>query len=368
MSETPNLLIDSNVGNDWKPLRDQLEESTNVLLDPDAYPGELLAAAQRMYDLFSKLTHVDDHSTNPADDIETLLQDGKAISPKDAARCLLDFDRTTKFLRGIEAGIKEARNRFPNQRIEVLYAGCGPYAALIIPLCTRFTSEEVRFTLIDIHQRSISSARTLVERLGFSKFIRAYVNCDATEYQHPADADLHVCISETMQRGLAKEPQLAITANLAPQLSKGGIFIPECISIDFCLGDLGAEFHFLSEETDSPNEQPENFRERIARKQLLDLSADTITTLMKSAQIDDSSEAYILPVTLVQTPPLAKQRKYTAMILTKIRVFNSIIINDYDSGLTYPNILNDLGKLNGGETIEFQYHLGDCPGFKYRII
>lgn len=352
----------------WSPLQYRLLESTDALLHPDTIPGELLASAQRLYDLFSELTQLNDQSVNPEDDVETLLRDGTAISPKEAARCLLDYDRTTKFLRGIEAGIKEASIRFPNQIIEVVYAGCGPYAALIIPLCTRFSSEAVRFTLIDIHQRSLNSARKLVERLGFTNFIRAYINCDAAEYQCPAGTCFHVCITETMQRGLAKEPQLAVTANLAPQLPKGGVFIPECVSIDFCLGDLGKEFEIYSEEAGSANEQPTGSRERIMRKRLLDLSADSIAPLMRSAHMDGDSGAYILPGITIQVPSCAGDKRYSAMILTKIWVFNSIVIDEYDSGLTCPHILHDLGEFRGGETIEFQYCLGDCPGFKYRLI
>ena len=97
---------------------------------------------------------------------------GFAISPKYAAGCLLDYHRTKKFLRGIAAAIEEAFRRFPGQVIEIVYAGCGPYGTLLIPLCTRFSSDTIRFTFIDSHQRSLDSVRTIVERLGYTGFVR----------------------------------------------------------------------------------------------------------------------------------------------------------------------------------------------------
>jgi hypothetical protein len=224
-----------------------------------------------MKSLFSELTGVDDHSINPEDEIETLLSGGKAISPKDAARCLNDCARTVQFLRGIDAGIREAQTRFPDQAVEVLYAGCGPYATMVIPLCNRFATGEVRFTFIDIHRRSLEAVQSLVEQLGFSEFVKDYIQCDAASYQHPAHEPLHMVICEAMQKSLSKEPQLAITANLSPQLATGGIFIPQRISIDLCLGDLEKELTFLQAETDATLIPDQILRrDRIALKQLLD--------------------------------------------------------------------------------------------------
>ncbi|MBP1862801.1 hypothetical protein BD780_002585 [Clostridium tetanomorphum] len=42
--------------------------------------------------------------------------------------------------------IKRAQQKFLNEQIHILYAGTGPFAALMIPLTTVFTSLGVKFT------------------------------------------------------------------------------------------------------------------------------------------------------------------------------------------------------------------------------
>jgi len=325
------------------------------VLDGDAVPSDALAAVQSMAALYAELSGLD---PDGEDDAETVVAHGTAISPRDAARCLLDMARTSRYLQGVVAGIEEARRRFPGQVIEILYAGCGPYATLAIPVCARYSLAEVRFTLLDIHRRSLVAARAVVDGLGFSEYVREYVRCDATTYRHPADAPLHMVITEAMQRALAKEPQLAITANLGPQLHPGGVHIPERITVDLALADLAREFS-LSDA--SASDAPAAVRDRIPVARLLDVSASSIGPLLRSAG-DDAS----LPPVVVRIPRLDEESSYSVMLRTTIRVFGDIELGEYDSGLTYPVILHDLGTVRGGETLELRYHLGRTPGFRHR--
>src|SRR6476661_3186845 len=73
--------------------------------------------------LLRYITGVREGTVDPRDHSAILVPAGSASSPLDAARCLLDVRRTAIYLRGVHGAIKEAQLRFPQEVIEVLYAG-----------------------------------------------------------------------------------------------------------------------------------------------------------------------------------------------------------------------------------------------------
>ena len=301
----------------------------------------LSAAVRQLYSLCSSVSGIDESSNHINDLDETRLPSGNAISPKDAARCLLDYRRTSKFLRGIQAAIVEAQKRFPNTTIEILYAGCGPFAPLAIPLTTRFSPDEIQFTLLDIHKRSLEAAQRVFRAFGLTGFVRDYIEEDATSYVHPRP--LHLIITETMQRGLEKEPQVAITFNLAPQLRPGGIFIPERICIDACFYDPATEF--LSRN-----------KSRIKLGPILELAAEEPHAF---------SNEDCLPAVMLEIPE-AVSKDLRLMLLTTVKVFESVVLEEYESGITHPVILHDFGWTKAGRKLEFVYSFGAEPGFRHR--
>ncbi len=56
------------------------------------------------------------------------------------------------------------------------------------------------------------------------------------------------------------------------------------------------------------------------------------------------------------------------MILTKIQISNSFRLDDYNSSITYPQMLRPAPQIKDGQTIEFSYVTTEKPQFEYKIL
>ena len=343
---------------------EQLRQLTDVLL-LSANQGELDDAALKLHALLSLISGMNNDREDSSDSLSIVLPIGEAISPRDAARCLVDSARTAKFLRGISAALLAARQRFPDGPVEILYAGCGPFATLAIPLTTRFKADQIRFTLLDIHARSLESARRVIEAFGMEDYVLQYVQSEAASYVHPRP--LHMVITETMQKALSKEPQVAITLNLAPQLCPGGIFIPERVTIDayLCAPDKepvpGSRDR---DETASATRRAGGARVKLGR--VFELTAENAIGLAKmSGQGRRYAEAYLLAAAIDLPKEITEGLRLA--LSTTITVFEMMTLGEYESGLTHPLWFYDFGGAGGAGRIVFQYCLRGEPGFKWQI-
>jgi hypothetical protein len=297
--------------------------------------------------LFRDITGVREDTVDPRDHSASLLAAGSACSPLDAGRCLLDVWRTAIYLRGVHGAIKEAQLRFPKEVIHVLYAGCGPFAPLCLPLLPLLAGEAVHFTLLDVHARAVESVRAILAALRLDGVKVDCLVCDATQYRNPDQRPLHVVVSETMQRALEKEPQVAILMNTAPQLTPGGLMVPETIAVDAVLTDM-------SQEIVGNGRVPEPWSSRVSLGRILELDRERACAWAAAGV-----RSHLPPARISLPSCVAAQN--SLVLTTTIRAFGVHELREYESGLTHPLIVNGW---RAGEDVDFTYHLCDKPGFQ----
>lgn len=233
--------------------------------------------------------------------------------------------------------------RFPDRPVEVVYAGTGPLAPFGILLMPLLDPQRVRFTMIDIAPGSADAVNSLLHHFQLQQFVRAIVCDDATRYSHPCAID--VVISETMQRTLAREPYVAILRNLRPQLSDGGLVVPERVTIDFGVLDAAAARARWAGTGATP---------------AMDVLA-TVFTVSAGGETPSPDKSVRV------TTPRSGETKWAAL-QTTVHIFGAETLKPYESGLTVPEILWPLSPLIEDVTLEFHYVTGGTPGIQWREI
>jgi len=318
----------------------KLQQITTKLLDAELPYGVQNTQLEALSQLFCRISGLDFNTHAHAQQQDTVLSNGVAISPYWAAFCINELKRTSFFLRGLRGAIQRAQQRFPGQQINVLYAGCGPFATLALPLCTVFSPSEVKFTLLDIHKESIQSAQKLVTALELALWITDYVVADATQYQFPDAQPLHIVVSETMKAKLEKEPQVPILLNLVPQLEEGGICVPENISLGLAFkessGNDGISFNWIPLK--SVFELKDHLYQRAEPNSLPEyLAVDTVE--------------------VSSCPPECRDIYLT----TEVNVFEGLLLGTMDCSLTTPALLFDFAEYSLPFQLEARYLLGEFP-------
>ncbi|MES0490298.1 MAG: hypothetical protein ABUK01_09920 [Leptospirales bacterium] len=298
-----NLMEHSN--SEIEIARSKLRKTSETILDQTTHPGELLDACNEMHQLFIDVSGVGSGELDQREEQEDImLKSGKAISSWAAGRCVTEYSRTSKYLRGLHDAIADSIERKGGGPVEVLYAGCGPYATLVLPLMDRFSPEEVKFTLLEINETALESAKRLIDLFSNNNYVSDYVPSDATTYRHSEGKQFNIIVTETMLRAFEVEPQVEITLNLAGQLCHGGIFIPQRVVIDACLADNSREITLYPANSEIPEadlKEPGNNRRRIALGRLLDFTAESACELRKKVVRDGSGYSFF-PAVSVQVP------------------------------------------------------------------
>ena len=216
-----------------------LRQLGSALTDPARDRLDLMAEAAALCDLLERRSTLPSPVGTTLGQGRTLLDSGLALSPAEAALCARQPLRTIVFIRAVLAAI-DTQAATTSGPVRVLYAGCGPFAPLALPLMAMLGPERAVFELLDIHEASLGHVRALVESLDLSACVDGYVQADATRHHlDPARAP-HVIVTETMNAALRTEPQVAIARHLVAQ-APNALLVPARVTVSACLLDPAAE-------------------------------------------------------------------------------------------------------------------------------
>jgi len=332
----------------------ELKKITLEILNPGKALIDLIPQAAALRDFFERRTHFRIDRERDIAAGETRLDNGLAISPTLAAMCLREPFRTLAFIRGLNEAIRDAMR--PGLPVRVLYAGCGPYALLALPLMTVFSREQLVFALLEIHPESLDRALALIDSFGFAHYLESAVCTDATRYQIAADSKPDVIVSETMAVCLHNEPQVAIARHLLTQAPDARM-VPQSVSVEACLLNWSKEHVIMP--ADHAGDIPLPERDRICLGKIFELDSANIRSWEKI-------EGDRLPAGSVNIPLLLESR-YQPYLLTRIVVYGNTCLHDYDCSLTVPQRLSVNPTFAGGEALQFNYKLGSYPELVYEV-
>lgn len=331
----------------------ELVRITQVLLNPADEYGELTKACEDLFRLFLKASGLDVDRGENTENI--YLPHGKAIGPVWAALCIKDLLRTKRFLSGVRQGICRALEVFPARPIHIFYAGAGPFATLALPLTTVFSSSEISFTFLEINPQSIRCLGKIIDAFRIGQYVNEIVRCDAAKFKADKSKPIHVIITETMQNALQKEPQVAITMNLVPQMESGGVLIPQNVMIEAILVDPRRNMERMKSLDNPPTDCY-----RVLGK-IFELNKHT----PEKYQADSSGiNPAGFPNVELEIPDDIPPEYGQLCLMTTIQVFAAEQISPWQSSLTLPqNILNRSIERPG--KISFRYRMEPNPGFAF---
>jgi predicted RNA methylase len=312
-------------------LRIRLLQYSLGILRPEDFHDQLAPAVIGYSDLLSECFVID--VERGREHIKTAH--GNAIGSFWAARCIREIFRTQRFSRGLYTAVSGALIRH-KKTVHVLYAGTGPFATLALPVMMMFKPEDVQFTFLEINPESIDILKKVIDSLDLHAYVKDIHQCDASVWD-VSSTGVDIVISETMNKSLSVEPQVAIMLNLASQLPQETVFLPEEIKVSLC-------------KWNQRDKEPEKLAELISFNKAL------MYSIIKSS----SDRNWVFTDQQIQVSLLENEKLY---FMTEILVNEGNILNLNDSSL---NLLEKV-KISGRQGImnlHCIYSIQERTGFK----
>ena len=327
------------------------------LLDTQLLMEDIAPNLRALHHHFSEITGITGMSKGKGNEHLTQKINTASISANGAARCMLAREdvRTLFFFRSLVEAISEVHHKKTGLPVNILYAGCGPYATFLTMVAPLFTPQDIQFTLLEINEVSFQAAKKLINKTGLSKYVSEFSHANAVEYKVRAQKHFDILISETLNFGLHGEPIVPILLNLLPQLPKDVIVIPENVWLDIA----------FVKTRDLPNGSASDLRK-------LDIEIPfwktTVFELKKGLQnqLASAEEKDHCEKISINLPEL-KDYDFLA-VFTKVVVYKNYIIKTAESDFTEPIVERLTDEEKNSRRMEVAYYLKPIPELKYFFV
>lgn len=304
--------------------------------------GESKRLIDPILEQLCQITAVELHPEYFLDTEASITPFGKAVSLTTAAQCAEDPERGRVFIQGIYQAIQDKLALNPQRPIQILYAGTGPFAWLLLPLLPLFFASQIQVSLLDIHPASLDKVTKLIEHFDLADRVATYVCADAAVWQPEAAVKFDMIVSETMKHLLQQEPQVQIFSHLQAYLADGGVLIPQNIELDAWLECRTVqdfvETHYLGP--------------------LFALNLQTARLLA------DGDRSFLAGTLLL---PDFSQSAVTLKFTTSIQVYGHSTLSENQSQLTLPRYRRE-HWLKPLSCLAFRYEQGAHPDFVFDVI
>ena len=332
-----------------------LKEIADVIIAPEENFYTLTKAIESWKKILMRITALNLSAESNRESIHS--ETGKAIGTTWAAMCLDDLLRTRRFIRGVFQAVEDCLAKDKKEAIQILYAGSGPFAPLVLLLTTKFSSEAVQFTLLEVNENSVESVKKVFNALKLTDYIHDIHHCDATTFQLPNGGDIDIVISETMQHALVREQQVPITFNVLSQVNKETILIPEKIELQLGL---------LNQKRD--NERMLSGNNDIVYYHLFgaffELSKSAVFT--QKDVFASFCSCYRFPEITFSLAKKSIKNFDCLSVFTKIIIYGDEQLDVNESPLTLPLMLKILDE-NTATTVKVNYKVDATPGIEYKL-
>lgn len=342
-------------------MKDSIKQIIEIILNEESTVKQIKESIDNLYQTFTEITKLDGKLEKA--ELGAILEEGEILSPRTSAGSIQDYVGITKFLRGIKKAIDFQLKVNQGKRIKIMCVSSGPYAAILFPLIPLFSENEIEISLVDYYDISINALKSLITHFGFDNYFNELLSINPIKYN--SDQLFDLIIIDNIQKGLAKEPQVAYTDHFSKFLSRDGSLIPEEIKISASIANL-------QNEIVTPGNKWTSFWQNIKRNISIDrrILLNDIFILDKGVRskynlVDLSNNQIILFSTKVRQKI---GQMGNLILLTEIKIFDDVLlIENDDTGITKPYFDKDVPPIDEGMEISFSYLLGNSPRFLMNI-